>query len=305
MITYKEFQAKTVDQAIEDACRYFATSREALEIDIIHGGSAGIFGLGAKKALVRVRKRAPLTSAVPEVADSPVSSEMVMPEPQPVSAAKTPSAHLSVPAEPPAHENISDNLEDLDDFDEDEESNHTVQLLSDEDKASLESVVKNMMRNLLQPICPNSTLTVQVTADTIRVHIADEENSGLIIGRDGHTIAALQYVANRILAKTWPNSARIQLDAGEYRQKQTKQLERIALALSEKAKKSGKVQSTKPLSSYHRRIVHVVLQPDRHVQTRSKGDGPLKRVLIVPAKRHKSDQRTQRSQAAVSSAQHE
>lgn len=49
MNTYKDFQAKTVDQAIDDACRFFAVERDALEIDIVSGGSSGIFGLGAKR----------------------------------------------------------------------------------------------------------------------------------------------------------------------------------------------------------------------------------------------------------------
>lgn len=302
---YREFQAKTVDQAIEDACRYFAASRESLEIDILRGGSAGIFGLGAKKALVRVRKRilessttpepeqVPLTRAEPEA--KPVPPPAVQPveiKPAPLPSIEPEALHTSEP----------DVLDDLDDFDEGEDSPHTIAPMSAEDKASLETAVREVMRNLLQPICPGSILTVYVHTEVIRVHIADDENSGLVIGRDGHTITALQYLANRIIAKTWPRSPRIQLDAGEYRQKQAEQLERIALVLSEKAKKSGKVQSTKPLSSYHRRVVHVALQPDRGVQTRSKGDGPLKRVLIVPVKRHKPGQRATRPQTNSSTS---
>lgn len=57
MDTYKEFRAKTVDQAIADACRFFAVDRDALEIEIVSGGSTGIFGLGAKKAAIRARRR--------------------------------------------------------------------------------------------------------------------------------------------------------------------------------------------------------------------------------------------------------
>ena len=63
MSAYKEFRAKSVDQAIEDACRFFAVERDALEIEILSGGSAGIFGLGAKKAAIRaVRLSAPYRS---------------------------------------------------------------------------------------------------------------------------------------------------------------------------------------------------------------------------------------------------
>ncbi|MBI9087557.1 MAG: RNA-binding protein, partial [Desulfobacterales bacterium] len=55
--------------------------------------------------------------------------------------------------------------------------------------------------------------------------------------------------------------------------------------LAEKADSMGRTQSTKPLSSYHRRVVHLALQDNETVFTRSKGDGPMKRVLIVPKSR--------------------
>ena len=140
------------------------------------------------------------------------------------------------------------------------------------------------------------TLTVDVASSPVTVHIEGEESSGLIIGRDGQTITALQYLANRIVSKTWPKSPRIQLDAGDYRQKQEEQLLSIAQFLSEKAKKSGRVQSTRPLSSFHRRVVHMALQDDRGVQTRSKGEGHMKRVLILPVKRGKHAGRPPRRQ---------
>jgi spoIIIJ-associated protein len=147
------------------------------------------------------------------------------------------------------------------------------------------------------------TLAIDVASSPITVLIEDEDNSGLIIGRDGQTITALQYLANRIVSKSWPQSPRIQLDAGDYRQKQEEQLLGIAQFLSEKAKKSGRVQSTRPLSSFHRRVVHMALQDDRGVQTRSKGEGHMKRVLILPVKRGKPGGRPPRRQEAAQARQ--
>ncbi|GAB6111403.1 Jag family protein [Desulfomicrobium salsuginis] len=287
MSAYKEFRAKTVDLAIEDACRFFAVGRDALEIEILSGGSSGIFGLGAKKAAIRaVRRR---LSSVPEETVVPQKKEPVASPPAAPVAAGPDEAIAAAETEVEAGPDLAEEFEDED------EGAPAVQL-SDEEKARLEADIRAIMTTLLQPIAENVTLTVDVASSPVTVHIEGEESSGLIIGRDGQTITALQYLANRIVSKTWPKSPRIQLDAGDYRQKQEEQLLSIAQFLSEKAKKSGRVQSTRPLSSFHRRVVHMALQDDRGVQTRSKGEGHMKRVLILPVKRGKHAGRPPRRQ---------
>jgi spoIIIJ-associated protein len=192
--------------------------------------------------------------------------------------------------------------DDAADF-EDEDEFPAPGSLSPEELILLEADIRRIMTALLLPMGVNVTLTIDVSASPVNVHIDDKDNSGLIIGRDGQTITALQYLANRIVSKTWPQSPRIQLDAGDYRQKQEEQLLGIAQFLSEKAKKSGRVQSTRPLSSFHRRVVHMALQNDRGVQTRSKGEGHMKRVLIVPVKRSKPAGRPPKRQEAPQARQ--
>ena len=289
MSAYKEFQAKTVDQAIEDACRFYAVERDALDIEIVSGGSSGIFGLGAKKAAIRAARR----RLTPVREDVPVS-QAVQPAPAVAQAAASvaPVVESGVEA---AAEDFSAPEDLAEDFDDEEETAPAAQL-SEEEKVRLESDIRAIMAALLRPIAEDVTVTVDVSASPVTVHIEGEESSGLIIGRDGQTITALQYLANRIVSKTWPKSPRIQLDAGDYRQKQEEQLLSIAQFLSEKAKKSGRVQSTRPLSSFHRRVVHMALQDDRGVQTRSKGEGQMKRVLIMPVKRAKGAGRPPRRQ---------
>jgi spoIIIJ-associated protein len=290
MNTYKEFQAKTVDQAIEDACRFFAVEREALEIDIVSGGSSGIFGLGAKKASIRAKRRR-LGQHGEEVA--PAVPEPVVVAKEAVRDAAPAPAKVRDETELPAGADAAADM--AEDFDDEEDASPAADL-SAEEQVRLEADIRRIMTALLRPIADNVTLTIDVSVNPVTVHIDDEDNSGLIIGRDGQTITALQYLANRIVSKAWPRSPRIQLDAGDYRQKQEEQLLSVAQFLSEKAKKSGKVQSTRPLSSFHRRVVHMALQNDRGVQTRSKGEGHMKRVLILPVKRGKPGGRPPRRQ---------
>ena len=291
MNTYKDFQAKTVDQAIDDACRFFAVERDALEIEIVSGGSSGIFGLGAKKATIRAKRRR-LYPAVEEPLVTAVA--------EPLRA--VPTAVPALHEEEGLADDAALESDAVIDFDEEDEP-RPVSTLSPEELVRLEADIRTIMTALIKPIAVNVTLTVDVASSPITVHIEDGDNSGLIIGRDGQTITALQYLANRIVSKSWPQSPRIQLDAGDYRQKQEEQLLGIAQFLSEKAKKSGRVQSTRPLSSFHRRVVHMALQDDRGVQTRSKGEGHMKRVLILPVKRGKPGGRPPRRQEAAQARQ--
>lgn len=149
----------------------------------------------------------------------------------------------------------------------------------------LENLIRSVVERLLEPVLENPNLDISYDQDRVNVTIEDEDYSGLIIGKEGQTIAAFEYMVNRIIAKRWPERVYVQLDAGGYRQKQDDNVRQKALYLAQKVRDSGKAQSTKPMSSYHRRLVHMTLQDDSDIITRSKGDGPMKRVLIAVKRR--------------------
>ena len=76
----------------------------------------------------------------------------------------------------------------------------------------------------------------------------------------------------------------VQVDAGDYHSRQDSRLQELARALADKVRATGRSQSTRPLSAYQRRVIHLTLQDDPDVQTRSSGEGPLKRVVILRRK---------------------
>ena len=153
------------------------------------------------------------------------------------------------------------------------------------DAAKLEALVDETVRKLIRPITGDEVgITVKIGGGRVYVGIECDEDSGLLIGREGLTLAALQYMISRIVSRGMNAAVRVQLDAGEYRRRQDEKLREMALALADKVRQSGRSYSTRPLSSYHRRIVHVCLQEAIDVQTRSTGDGPMKRVVIMRKK---------------------
>jgi len=153
------------------------------------------------------------------------------------------------------------------------------------DQDKLAEVVREVTHNLLLPLVENAQVEVSLQSDRVLVRIEDPENSGLLIGREGQTLASIQYLVNRLVSKRMDASVRVQIDAGDYRENQDERLRQIARHLADKATSTGRTQSTRPMSSYHRRVVHLTLQDDEFVFTRSKGEGSMKRVLIMPKRK--------------------
>jgi spoIIIJ-associated protein len=109
------------------------------------------------------------------------------------------------------------------------------------------------------------------------------ENSGLLIGRKGQTLEALQYLVTRIAGERQGNEERhVVIDVENYRERRRKSLEDMALRLGEKAKRQRKTVTVDALSAADRRIIHAVLQDDPWVSTKSLGQGSYRRLLIVP-----------------------
>lgn len=271
MHPFREFRGKNVDEAILLACQALGVEREELEIDIVSMGSSGIFGLGAKKAVILARRRPP-TAALDAILDD---------------------GHAVTAAAPKEHTSPTDTStgvpENSAEDDEDEDSPQGHRTYSATEIERLSSEVTRLLTPLLTPICGQApAITIRQDEDGIIVRIDDEAHNGLIIGREGQTILALQHLLNRMLAKAWSDAPRVQLDAGDFRTRQTQRLRALAQGLAARAKRSGRIQSTGPLSSFHRRMVHLALRDDAEVRTVSKGSGPLKRVLVCPSRRRTS-----------------
>jgi spoIIIJ-associated protein len=109
------------------------------------------------------------------------------------------------------------------------------------------------------------------------------ENGGLLIGRKGQTLEALQYLLTRIVnERQTTEGPQVVVDIENYRLRRRKSLEDLALRLGEKAKRSRKPVAVDALSAADRRIIHVTLQDDPWLTTKSLGQGAYRRLLIVP-----------------------
>ncbi len=308
MSEFIEFQGKNIDSAIEEACDYFNTEREKLEIEILEDSKSGVFGIiGARKAKIQARKIdlstvknesvftrseiIPRENTKPAMAapkqkpakleDSPKKLEKPQEKVQEKKAEASESIEMpaaqennTVAKNEAREENINQTKEFLD-------ANFTS--LEELDHDELKAIVIEVVENIVKYVDPDITTEAEIQDERLCVTIQSEE-SGLLIGKEGQTLQALEYLSARIIAKKIGAHVRIQIEIGDYRSRQDQRLHDFALTLAQRVLETGKPASTKPLSSYQRRIVHVALQDMTEVHTRSIGEGTTKRVIVSKAK---------------------
>lgn len=111
------------------------------------------------------------------------------------------------------------------------------------------------------------------------------DGSGLLIGKGGQTLDALQYIVNKALNKNGKERKRVILDTENYRAKRETSLVSLARKLGEKAKRIKKPVTVNPMNAHDRRIIHLALQDDKDLLTKSKGEGAFRKIIIVPHKK--------------------
>lgn len=105
---------------------------------------------------------------------------------------------------------------------------------------------------------------------------------GILIGRRGETLNALQYLVNLCANKNQLKKNKIILDVEGYRKRREETLEKLALRLAEKAKKRGRNIVLEPMNPQERRIIHTALQGRDDIYTYSEGEEPFRKIVISP-----------------------
>jgi spoIIIJ-associated protein len=142
-------------------------------------------------------------------------------------------------------------------------------------------IARDALDNILKLIPVETTVTGNYSNDRISL-IIEGDTSGLLIGRKGKTLDALQYIVNKITNKNADKKLKVIVDSENYRQRRIDSLTQMALKIGNKAKKFKKPFSTSPLNPHDRRIVHLALKNVDKLETRSRGEGIHKRVVVIP-----------------------
>ncbi len=144
-------------------------------------------------------------------------------------------------------------------------------------------LAREALEKILELIPVETTVNAEQTDGKIVLSI-EGDTSGLLIGRRGKTLDALQYIVNKIVNKALDKKTYVVVDSENYRKRREESFTQLALKMGDKAKKIKKPVSTNLLNPHDRRIVHLTLQEDIDLDTKSRGDGLLKKVVIIPKK---------------------
>jgi spoIIIJ-associated protein len=287
-----EITAPTIDQAITQALAQLGADQDDVTIEVLSTPRAGVLGLGVRQARVRVRRR------LPEGASTGVTS----PPPAPplvrdASAATSNIVHAETPAKSPTPKEAAipaaaaPSEPDVAGIDEDGEFGETPVSPAEKpaqteraEPAVLAREATVVMARILELMGEKAKIEIvdDSTAENIELNIKGD-GSGLLIGRHGQTLDALEYVVNRILARKLKSAAApVAIDTESYRARRRSQLHRMALSKGEQAKREHLAVALEPMSPRDRRIIHLALKDDPLVTTRSSGDGFLRSVEIMP-----------------------
>jgi spoIIIJ-associated protein len=142
-------------------------------------------------------------------------------------------------------------------------------------------LAQETLKKILSLIPMEATVRADRIDGKINLNIVGDR-SGLLIGRKGKTLDALQYLVTKIVNKTFDRKVNVIVDSEDYRKRRKDSVTQLALKMGEKAKRIKKPVMTNPMNPHDRRLVHLALKDDENLETRSRGEGLLKKVVIIP-----------------------
>jgi spoIIIJ-associated protein len=297
-----ETSAASVEEAIKEALEQLGASEDDVAIEVLATPRAGVLGLGARAARVRVTRRPKneASSGVqapppapplrrerrepeqPPRRVEPARSEMPRPAPVEIRENAAPPAAESEPRSP---------RESAPAADEDDSGRKSAEIAEQSDES-----IKILSR-ILELMGEKAELrALEADNESIELEIKGD-GSGILIGRHGQTLDALEYLVNRILARHIKDAVPVSLEIESYRARRRQQLHRMALSMGERAKREHEPVKLEPMPPRDRRVIHMALKDDPMLTTRSAGDGFLRSIEIVPAEGRRDRERERGNEA--------
>jgi len=252
-----EFEGKTVEQAVEEACRKLSLKKSDMKYDVLSYGSTGIFGLvGMKKARIRIKPAENHRLEKAENAKPPAEE-----------AQEATALHSDAIEEPPVMAIPTDEIVER---------------------------CRGSLQRIVDAITTDATISVDSSSDGIRFHISGG-NAAVLIGKRGQTLEAIQHLIEKIGNKQNGDTLRIQVDVEGYLKNRKENLEKLAARMAQKALQTGKTMTLGQMNPHDRRIVHLALKSDTSVKTQSIGEGLYRKLTISPKKRGRGRKPTENS----------
>ncbi|MDO4923983.1 MAG: RNA-binding cell elongation regulator Jag/EloR [Peptococcaceae bacterium] len=276
MIEKMKITAKTIDEAIKKASDIWKIDAVKNGYTVIQEPSRGIFGLGSKDAIIEVNKYLP---DVQEVVEAPKKEEKPVVEApaQPVVEEKAPVIEEVTEAAVIEEEETTIIVEEA-------PTEIIVEKLSDDVPANGGKTAEEIGLAFLGPIFDalevDAVVQVSEEDNTIRFD-ASGERAGILIGRHGETLNAIQFLMSLVVNANIESHKGVIFDVENYRERQVEKLEALALRMADKCRKTHRRVTLNPMNAAERRIIHITLEKQKGVTSYSEGNEPNRRVVIV------------------------
>jgi spoIIIJ-associated protein len=265
-----EITGISVSEAVNEALEQLGAREDEVSVEVLVTPRVGVLGLGTRYAKVRVTRKSAQTAPNPPAA--PARNEAAPPprdnQNQNQRRGRNDNrgrGRTPAPSSAPAAE---------------DDSGSAGRKSADLEEQRREAIV--ILKQILEQMGEQTDVReIEVDAETVELEIKGD-GSGILIGRHGQTLDALEYIVNRILARRIKDAAPISLETESYRARRRQQLHRMALSMGEKAKREHKPMRLEPMTPRDRRVVHLALKDDPMITTRSAGEGQMRSIEIVP-----------------------
>lgn len=304
-----EASGKSVEDAILQGLARLKKRRDEVDVVILQEPARGAFGIGNKEARVRVTARPASLGAVitPEMADALLGPDETELEEEMLEDDEEGEFEEDEEGEDEVYDDEDEEYEEGDEFEEEEEG----ELVEPFSPAAPAAAISGMLSNLddisvaegeMQEVDTPSNEDVQITVDVLQ-HILQymniravvqvrstnplslniqgiNENLGLLIGRRGETLSALQLLVSLIVGHRTKHRMRISIDAENYRERREENLRSLALRVAQQVRNYRRSIALEAMPPHERRIVHIALADSKDISTESIGEGDERRVVI-------------------------
>ena len=247
MVKLYDFSGKNVEQALELASQTLSIPIEKIRHEVISYGSSGIFGLvGVKKAKIKV---------------------FVEPEKKQTGPANKQEKTIEMIETPTIPEDII--------YEAAQDDNELA--------ADLVEYGRNALQTIVDEITIGAKAELNQKENKLFFSISGGD-SGVLIGKRGQTLEAIQYLLEKMINKKSTNRVRAIVDVEGYLEKRKSNLQKMAMRMAQKAKKLKKPVTIGQMNAHDRRIVHIQLKDEEGIRTQSIGDGYYRKLMIFPKK---------------------
>ena len=241
-----QVMGKNLDEARKNAATQLGIEVDEVMFEVLESATLGFFGINAKPCKIEAWAEEDI------FADKPAQKTVKKEEPKKQSE---PAAEEKAAPAPKKEEGIGADVQ-----------------------------ATEFLNKILPLMGVKGSATASYQEDAVAVDVAGE-NMGLVIGRRGETLDALQYLTGIVVNKDRKTYVKVTLDTENYRTKRAEVLERLADKVADRVVRNGRNVTLEPMNPLERRIIHARLQANPGVTTHSIGEDPVRRIVVSLAKK--------------------